>query len=240
VGTLARREPELQTLCRELRNRFPRQIFCCWPADVRKEAELEAAMGELIQQLGGLDIAIANSGIGERRSAFSSRQWEIARETLAVNVLGAIHTLEIAKNFLLAHQQRGMLVGISSVAGVRGFPKTAAYCTSKAALTTYLESIRGELAQGGIDVISIHPGFVRTPMTAQNQYMPWLIDAETAAHRIAHAIEAGKMRYIFPGPMRVVYWILKHVPDRMYDFWCANQKQEDRKAHTKSPGGGTE
>ncbi|MFI5174584.1 MAG: SDR family NAD(P)-dependent oxidoreductase [Terriglobia bacterium] len=236
VGTLSRREPEMQTLCRELRTRFPRQIFCCQPADVRKEAELEAAMEALTDQLGGLDIAIANSGIGERRSAFSSHQWEIARETLAVNVLGAIHTLEIAKNYFLSHQGPGKLVGVSSVAAVRGLPKTAAYCTSKAALATYLESIRGELAGGGIDVISIHPGFVRTPMTAQNQRMPWLIDAQTAALRIALAIESGKKRYVFPGPMRVVYWFLKHMPDRVYDFWCASRKPANRKENTKPHG----
>jgi short-subunit dehydrogenase len=230
VGTLARREPELQELCQELRTRFPHQIFCCQPADVRKEDELEAAMEALTHQLGGLDIAIANSGIGERRSAFSSHQWEIARETLSVNVMGAIHTLEIAKSHFLKHQHAGQLVGMSSVAAARGFPRSAAYCSSKAALATYLEAIRGELAGGGIDVISVHPGFIRTPLTAQIRSMPWLMDAEPAARRIAYAIEVRKKRYIFPAPMRVVYWFLKHVPDRLYDYGCTRRGGSDGKS----------
>ncbi|MBZ5536934.1 MAG: SDR family NAD(P)-dependent oxidoreductase [Acidobacteriia bacterium] len=238
VGTLARREPELQMLCQELRNRFPRQIFCCHPADVRKEDELEAAMDALTHQLGGLDIAIANSGIGERKSAFSSHHWEIARETLSVNVLGAIHTLEIAKNYFLNHHQAGQLVGMSSVAAVRGFPKSAAYCTSKAALAMYLEAIRGELAGGGIDVISVHPGFIRTPLTAQVRTMPWLMDAEPAARRIARAIEVRKKRYVFPAPMHVVYWFLKHLPDRLYDYGCTGRGGARRKIGLKTPGGG--
>lgn len=240
MGTLARREPELQKLCHELRTSFPNQTFCYHPADVRIEVELEEAMKTLTDQLGGLDIVIANSGIGERKSAFSSHHWEIARETLSVNVLGAIHTLEFAKNYFLKHRHVGQLVGMSSVAAVRGFPKTAAYCTSKAALATYLEAIRGELAGGGIDVISIHPGFIRTPMTSENRSMPWLMDPGPAARRIAHAIEVRKKRYIFPVPMRAVYWFLKHMPDWLYDYLCMDRGRAIQEVNVKTKGEGIE
>ncbi len=180
-------------------------------------------MRRLIDELGGLDIAIANSGMGASKSAFSSHAWEIARETFSVNLLGAIHTLEIAKEYFVRQRLSGQLVGISSVAGARGFPRVGAYCASKAALATYLESIRGELAGGGIHVLSVHPGYVRTPMVSMNRRMPWLIEPEDAARRIADAIEAGKKRFIFPAPMRLVYGFLKHMPDSVYDFWSSQR-----------------
>lgn len=233
VGMLARREQELRTLCEELQSRFPRQVFCFQAADVCLESELEAALERIIDQLGGLDIVIANSGIGEVRSAFSSHHWEIARDTLSVNLLGAIHTLEYAKNCLVKRRCGGQLVGISSVAAARGFPRAAAYCASKAALAVYLESIRGELAGAGIGVISIHPGFVRTPMTSGNPYMPWLMDPEPAARRIVNAIETRKKRYVFPVPMRMVYWFWRHIPDRVYDFWCVTRKPSGQKTSMK-------
>lgn len=241
LGLLARREIELNQISGELSKQYPNQIFCFHRADVCQEAELESAMETLIERLGGLDIVIANSGIGETRSAFSSRHWTIARDTLQVNLLGAIHTLEIAKNYLAKHHRPGQLVAISSVAAVRGFPRSAAYCASKAGLTTYLESIRGELQSGGITVTSIHPGYIRTAMTARNNRMPWLMDADEAARRITRAIEAGKKRYIFPGPMRIIFWSLKHLPDWVYDLWSAassngnTQKDRNPAEHAEKP-----
>jgi short-subunit dehydrogenase len=221
LGLLARRERELKTLTEELSSAFSNQRFCFQVADVGDEAQLEQAMHSLIERLGGVDVAIANSGIGESHSAFSSRHWEIARATLSVNLIGAIHTLEIAKDYLVKERRAGQLVGISSVAAVRGFPRSASYCASKAGLSTYLESVRGELAAAGIDVISIHPGYVRTPMTAHNRSMPWLMEVEGAARCIADAVEARKKRYIFPVPMRAIFAVLKHLPDWLYDFCAA-------------------
>ncbi|MDD5541758.1 MAG: SDR family NAD(P)-dependent oxidoreductase [Acidobacteriia bacterium] len=219
VGLLARREPQLRRLRDSLRQAHPRQKFCCVAVDVRDSAALETAVGSVIQELGGMDVAIANGGIGEHRSAFSSHHWEIGRNILEVNLLGAIHTLEIAKSYWVKNQRSGQLVGISSVAGARGLPQIAAYSTSKEALAAYLEAIRGELATGGIGVLSIHPGYIRTPMTARNRfYMPWLMDAEKAARKIANAIEAEKKRYVFPVPMRFIYAFLRHVPGFLYDY----------------------
>lgn len=221
VGMLARRSTKLQELTEELKRRFPDRTFSFRTADVRDEAALESAIGELIQNLGGIDVIVANSGVGEKKSAFSSHHWEIARDTLAVNLLGAIHTLEIAKNYFVAHQQPGQLVGISSVAGARGLPRVAAYSTSKVALAAYLESIRGELSTAGIHVLSVHPGYVRTAMTSHNTSTPWLLEPEDAARRIADAIEGRKKRYVFPVPMRFVFWFLRHLPDKFYDWLCS-------------------
>lgn len=229
LGLLARREAALEQLSNELSKQFPNQTFCYMRADVSSGHELESAMEALIERLSGLDIVVANSGIGETRSAFSSRHWTVAKDTLEVNLMGAIHTLEIAKNYLVKHRRPGQLVAISSVAAVRGFPRSAAYCASKAGLTTYLESIRGELQSGDIIVTSIHPGYIRTDMTSQNKHMPWLLEVDEAARRITRAIEARKKRYIFPGPMRVVFWFLKHLPDWMYDLWASTSTRGEGK-----------
>lgn len=227
LGLLARRGDELHRLCDELKAAFPKQDFCYEAVDVRNEGGVEAAVHALIERLGGLNVLIANSGIGERRSALSRRQWEIARNTFSVNLLGAIHTLEIAKDYFVAQRQEGQLVGMSSVAAVRGFPATAAYCASKAALSTYLEAIRGELAEARIEVCCLYPGYVRTPLTAQNKRMIWLMEVDEAARRIADAIESKKRRYIFPLPMRFVYAMLKHLPDRVYDRYSARLGSAD-------------
>lgn len=219
VGVLARREPELRHLRDSLRQAFPNQKFYCVSVDVRESSALERAVESVIEGLGGMDIVIANSGIGEHRSAFSSHHWEVGRNILEVNLLGAIHTLEIGKNYFVKNQCPGKLVGISSVAGARGLPQVAAYSASKMALAAYLEAIRGELATAGIEVLSVHPGYIRTPMTARNKFfMPWLMDADRAARKIADAIEAGKKRYVFPVPMRFVYAFLRHVPGFFYDY----------------------
>ncbi len=224
LGLIARRGAELQALVRTFQTEFPSQQFFFCTADVSDESGLRNAMNTLFDRLGGLDIAIANAGIGQQKSAFSSHHWEITRDILMVNLLGAIHTLECAKAFLVKNHQPGKLVAISSVAATRGLPITAGYCSSKAGLTTYLESIRGELSHVGIEVIAIHPGFIRTSLSSGLGFKPWILSPEEAARRIADAIEAGKRRYILPFPMVGVSWLLKHLPDRVYDCWTRHQK----------------
>jgi short-subunit dehydrogenase len=220
VALLARREPELFRLKQLLEQTYPRQKFFFAAVDVRDALALERAMESSIEGLGGADVVIANSGIGEHRSAFSSHHWETGKSIFEVNLLGAIHTLEIAKSYLVKNRRAGKLVGISSVAGARGLPQVAAYSASKVGFSAYLEAIRGELGTAGIEVISIHPGYIRTPMTARNDFfMPWLMDVDKAARRMANAIERGKKRYVFPVPMRLVYSFLRHVPGFMYDAW---------------------
>jgi short-subunit dehydrogenase len=217
VGMLARRENELLALVRELRGNFPGEIFAYQVADVGEESDLQIGMDSLIRQLDGLDIAVANSGRGKSLSSFSSHQWENARETLRVNLLGAIHTLEIAKDYFVKQRRGGKLVGISSIAAVRGFPRSSAYCASKAGLSSYMEGMRGELSTAGIEVLSIQPGFIRTSMTSGNKTMPFLMEVDESARRIANAMESGKSRYIFPFPMRIIFTLLKHMPDVLYD-----------------------
>lgn len=216
VGLLARRRPLLQDLEESLHRHHPGQLFAHAAADISDQQALFHALDALMETLGCPQLFIANSGYGKGASPLTP-MWENTRQILNVNVVGTIAGLEYVKDCWLRNHRPGHLVGVSSVAAARGLPGTAAYSASKAALATYLESIRGELARVEIDVTCVYPGFVRTPMTATNPWMPWLMDAEEAARRIASALEKRRRRVIFPFPMKLVYALLRHMPDVLYD-----------------------
>lgn len=224
VGLLARRGKLLEKLQGEILTRYPQGTVLFDTVDVGHEQELDRVLRKMIQDLGGLDLFIANAGIGSPTPGWRPC-WKDIKNILQVNVMGAIQSLEIAKEWML-QQNSGHLVGISSVAYARGLPETSAYCTSKAALTTYLESTRIDLSQHPICVTSIHPGFIATPMTAKNKHpMPFLLDADEGSRRILQAILKKKKRYFFPWPMALVVGFLRHLPGWLYDFLMTVQKR---------------
>src|SRR5262249_56815547 len=115
--------------------------------------------------------------------------------------------------------QKGHLVGISSIAGYRGLPTSAAYSASKAALSIFLESIRVDLRARGIKVTDIRPGFIDTPLTKKNRFpMPFLLPADEAARRIVRAIDRDKRVYTFPWPMALAIQVIRWMPAWLYDF----------------------
>ena len=125
---------------------------------------------------------------------------------------------------------RGALVGIASVAGYRGLPGAAAYCASKAAAISYLESLRIELAPRGIKVITICPGYIATPMTAQNPYpMPFLLSADAAARKIAALVESGRAFAVIPWQMALVARILRVLPNWLHDRLFCNAPHKPRR-----------
>lgn len=225
LGLTARRKELLESLTEEIEKKYPgRRVFQV-PADVCRQESLETALNALYRQLGRVDLFIANAGVGVATPAWKNN-WKEVRWILETNILGAIHSLEIAKKWML-EQKSGHLVGLSSIATVRGFPGSSAYCSSKAALTTYLESIRLDLKKLGIKVSSIHPGFIDTPMTEKNPYMmPFLLPADKAAEKIYKSIRSGRARYYFPWQMSLLVWLLKHFPDRVYDFLMSLRKDK--------------
>lgn len=221
VGMLARRGGLLAELAGSLSRSYPSQRFEAATADVADEPEQFAALASLIERLGSPSVFIANSGTGRGISPLQPA-WPDERRILMVNLIGTLAGLEYIKDHWIRAGRPGHLVGISSVAGARGLRGTAPYSASKAALATYLESLRIELPAAGIRVTCIFPGFVRTPMTTSNPWMPWLLEPEEAARRIVRAIERGKARYVFPFPMRMVYSLLRHLPGPAYD-WLARR-----------------
>lgn len=220
LALVSRRETLLSEIRQDILQKFPhRKVLVC-PLDVADEQTSYHTIKKLAEQLGGLDLFIANAGIGYRTPAWKPN-WQDVRAILQTNLLGTIACLEAAKEVMLA-QKRGHLVGISSVAAFRGLPASAGYCTSKAGLAIYLESLRLDLKYRNIAVSSIHPGYVATPMTAKNKFpMPFLLPAEPACEKIWRAIHQRKARYVFPWQMQLFVWLMQFVPDRIFDYFVA-------------------
>ncbi len=225
LGLIARRDDLLRDLQKELFQKFPaRKIFVA-AGDVAQENSLREAFEKLMHQLGSLDVFIANAGVGASTPAWQDC-WKETKQILEVNFVGTVHSLELAKQIML-RQKRGHLVGISSVAAGRGLPQSSAYCSSKAGLATYLESLRLDLKGEGIKVTSIHPGFIATPMTDKRQNkMPFLLSVEVASEKIYWAIKSRKSRFVFPWQMRFLYPWMQMAPDFLYDFFLSFKKRK--------------
>lgn len=215
IGLMARRLVLLEELKKEITQQYPDCQTFIAPCDITHEEECRQTVVSLHQKLGSIDMFVANAGIGAPTPAFESN-WKSVRAILQTNIMGTIASLEAAKEIMLL-QKRGHLVGISSIASFRGLPASSAYCTSKAALATYLEAIRVDLKDFGVTVTSIHPGFILTPMTEKNKYMPFLLSASRGSEKIFRAIRKKKARYVFPWQMKMLTSLMHFMPDALYD-----------------------
>src|SRR5205814_5847147 len=123
----------------------------------------------------------------------------------------------------------GTLAGIASVAGFRGLAGNGAYCASKSAVITWMESLRAELYGSGLSVVCVCPGYIDTPMTRVNRYrMPFLLPADEAARRIARAIAAGRRLAVIPWQMALVSRLLRVLPGWIYDRLAARAPRKPR------------
>lgn len=215
---MARRETELKQLKSDLLQQQMQndESVLIVPSDVTQFEVHQTQVKDSINKMGRIDIAIANAGVGfntnEKQNTFVA-----TKKTFEVNLLGAVATLEAAKEFMLK-QGFGKLVGVTSVAASRGLSLSSAYCSSKAALATFLESMRIDLQNTKLNVIAIHPGFVATPMTEKNGPMPFLLTADVAAKKVFNAIQKNKARFTFPWPMAFLTLALRLLPNMLYDF----------------------
>ena len=225
LGLIARREAALAQLAAQLPS-----ATLIYPADVRDAAALQSAAADFIARHGCPDIVIANAGISIGTLTEFASDPPMFQEVIDINVMGMVKTFQ---PFLAAMRTagRGALVGIASVAGYRGLPGAAAYCASKAAAISYLESLRIELAASGIKVLTICPGYIATPMTAQNPYpMPFLLSADAAARKIAARIESGRSFAVIPWQMALVARILRVLPNWLHDRLFCNAPHKPRRA----------
>ncbi len=224
VGVLARRADCLQDLSQQ----FPQQVYC-YPLDVRDSAAVQAAAQSFIARAGVPDIVIANAGISVGTLTEYADDIDVFQQVMDINMLGVIKTFQ---PFLAPMREtgQGALVGIASVAGFRGLPGAGAYSASKAALISYMESLRVELHGSGVRVVTICPGYIKTPMTAINPYpMPFILPADEAARRIARAIASGKSFAVVPWQMGLVGRVLKLLPNWLYDFAFSRAPHKPRK-----------
>lgn len=178
-------------------------------ADISDAAGIRAAGDAVVEALGGLDIVIMAAGYWQRMEPDTFDRDEFVRHIHA-NVVGMANCIDAALPHL---GEGGMLVGIASVAGYRGMPGAQGYGASKAAQLNLLESLRVGLRAKGVRVISVAPGFVRTPMTETNTFpMPFIISAERAAEHIVKGLRRGRAEIVFPLPMMVAMKVARVVP----------------------------
>jgi hypothetical protein len=224
LGLVARRQALLDELVRALPGTH--HAYC---VDVTDRDALIAAAQRFEADTGGADVVIANAGISAGVLTEYYEDLETFGEILQTNVASLAYTFH---PFIAPMRKRGggKLVGIASVAGIRGLPGSEAYCASKAAAISYLESLRIELGRDGIRVVTIAPGFVRTPLTARNPYgMPFLMDADAFARAAVDAIAAGRSYAVIPWQMAILAKLLRAVPNWLYDRVMARRPYKPRK-----------
>ncbi|MBS1207887.1 MAG: short-chain dehydrogenase [Proteobacteria bacterium] len=189
--------------------------------DVSDVSAMQVAAQEVVRLLGGLDVVILNAGTYQ-----PLRAWELTPEniwaTLNVNLLGVMDGVAMVLPGMLAAGQ-GHVVIVGSVAGYRGLPKAAVYGPSKAALINFAESIFMDLKPRGIAVSIVNPGFVATPLTAQNDFhMPALITPQVAAAEILEGLAKGRFEIHFPKRFSYGLKLLQILPARIY-FWLVSR-----------------
>ncbi len=216
VAVVARRMDKLQEIADRAKASNGSVRVLCYEHDVRNYAEVEPLFQTIAHDLGGLDLVVYASGvmpnITENEYTFSKDF-----EMMEVNIIGAIAWLnEAAKRF--EQTKKGTIIGISSIAGERGRRGNPIYCTSKAALTTYLESLRNRLGRYGVKVVTIKPGFIDTDMTRGKPGLFWLISAEQAAKESLRAAQHGRSSAFVPGKWWLVATIIKMIPSFLFRY----------------------
>jgi len=224
LGLFARREAELQRIAASVAP----ATSATYVGDVRDAETLQRAARDFIGRFGTPDVVIASAGVSRGTLTSHAEDLPAFRAVFDTNVLGMVATFQ---PFVgpMREARHGALVGIASIAGFRGLPGSGAYSASKAAAITYLESLRIELFGSGVAVVTICPGYIATPMTADNPYrMPFLMRPEIAARKIAAAIEGKRRFYVLPWQMAWVGRLMRVVPRPLFDRALANAKVKPR------------
>src|ERR1041385_8976085 len=214
VELLARRRDLINGVVEEIEGFGGRALAL--PADVTHADQVKAAACELRRHFGYIDVLVANAGIGGTTYAVELCEKEVA-QLIRINVLGVVNSVTAVTPHMIKRGS-GHLVAISSLAAYRGLPKSAAYCASKAAVSALFESLRLDLEPRGIAVTIIHPGFIKTPLTAgRDAQMPFLMELNEALDKIVGAIEKRKKSYAFPWQLAAIVRTGMVMPIWMYD-----------------------
>lgn len=199
-----------------------------YSADVANLDSMAALANDCALHQGVPDVVIANAGISMGVDSSQRQDLDVMARILATNVMGVAATFG---PFISAMVTRGSgtLVGIGSVAGIRGLPGHGGYCASKAAVISYCESLRGELRTSGLKVVTLCPGYIATPLTQNNGYnMPFLMQPEVFAEKAFSAIEAGISYRVIPWQMGVLAKLLRLLPNGLFDKLLAGRPRKPR------------
>ena len=204
--------------------------WAVYGADLQDIDSIVAAGRRCMAEQGLPDVVIANAGISIGMDTAARTDLDVMRDTFAVNNTGLAATFH---PFLAAMRVRraGSLVGIASVAAIRGLPGHGAYCASKAAVVAYCESLRGECRGSGVRVVTIVPGWIATPLTAGNRYaMPFLMQPAVFADRAFRAIDSGIGYRVIPWQMGLVAKLLRLLPNPLFDRLFAGRGRKKRRS----------
>lgn len=215
LGLVARREAELKDLATRCEAAGgTARVFAC---DVTDAAALSDAARRFRDEFGHIDILIANAGIGGNNAETRALQPDAVKKVVEINLLGSVNAVHAVLPHML-ERGSGHLVAISSLAGIRGLPKSAAYSASKAGMTAFFESVRLDVQNKGIDVTIIQPGFIKTPLTSgRANKMPFLMELDDAIPLFISAIEKKKKFAAFPWQLATIVRAGKIFPAWLYD-----------------------
>lgn len=214
VGLVARRREQLAELAETIKKSGGTAAFA--PADIAERDQAVAAIRTVAEQLGPVDLLLANAGVGAPTTVEPFNVADVEK-MFRVNVLGVVYAMEAVLPQML-QRRRGHLAAISSMAAYKGLPGESGYTASKAAVNVFMEGLRIQLRSKGIAVTTICPGFVQTPMTEVNEFkMPWLLSADEAARRILRAVRRKRKVYNFPWQMMLFMRFARWAPDWLVD-----------------------
>ena len=226
LALAARRTGEIDEWARA--QGVPSGRYVVYGADVSDPDSIVAAGRACLDRQGVPDAVIANAGISIGVDTAAREDIDVIARTFATNNVGLAATFHPFVE-AMARRGSGALVGIASVAGIRGLPGHGAYCASKAGVISYCESLRGELRASGVKVVTICPGYIDTPLTRQNRYgMPFLMKPEDFAERAFRAIAAGASYRVIPWQMGVAARLLRLLPNWLFDRLLAGRPRKHR------------
>lgn len=216
LALLARRMDVLAGIENDLKARFPGVTVETIALDVADTSAILPALQDAKKRLGSLDCVVANAGItGVNKTGAGDFAQDM--RVIQVNLIGGMATIDAAAR-IFREQGRGVAVGISSVSAFKGIPGSAAYSASKAGFSSYLDTTRLELKKHHINVIAVHPGFVKTDIAPNMEKYPFVISAEKAAHAIVDGILKGTSNIIVPAmPWAVLGRVMPLLPDKVVE-----------------------
>ncbi|MDB5847273.1 MAG: short-chain dehydrogenase [Rhodoferax sp.] len=201
-----------------------------YAADVADPESIMAAGARCVAEMGVPDVVVANAGISVGMDTAFAEDIAVMARTFATNNIGMAATFQpfVQK---MSERGTGALVGIASVASIRGLPGHGAYCASKAGVVSYCESLRGELRPTGVKVVTLCPGYIDTPLTQANRYgMPFLMQPAAFADKAFRAIEAGASYRTIPWQMGVVSKLMRVLPNALYDKLLEGRPRKHRES----------
>jgi short-subunit dehydrogenase len=219
LGLTARRYELLKSLQTEIRSLYGDSLKVELKVlDVTSFKDVFKTVKDFNISLGGIDLVIANAGMSDTAPA-GTGHFVADKAVYETNLLGAIATVEAAIEVYKDAKRQGQVVGISSIAGIRGLPERSSYCASKAAFTTYLESVRADVRTLGITVTTLLPGFIDTPINNHMGKRPFVIGVSESAKQIVKLIEKKVSVSTVPRfPWAIVAFLLKWMPEKVLHF----------------------